>query len=369
MSITDDGAAEPDGSVLWYWYNETAEYNKQSTKQSRRSQIRRFERWLASKGDYTHACHWTDIDLDDVAPEVMVCPATIDEHDAERFLKDLTESYSAGAQVGTANALRQAYSWLASKTAAVEDDPFDYVLNVEGKDILDTPKGRNAYIIPIEDARYYIRDWERPRYSCSNLIAAKYTRRGGGISNLDIEDINLDHPACQWTVHSDVRHWDDHILFRPDKAASEPGRKSGNKTSATAKYPLDEEMKHALLWYLATRPEPDDPTEPLFLNAEYGRLSGDSLSNAFIKKAKEITQREEGPKGWYGPEDDDNLNLHYWRHWATTWYKDRTDEALVDYLRGDTGQGSSANYDQYTDLKKQKILDVMPTFFEPHIDD
>jgi integrase len=300
----------------------------------------------------------------------MIDPATIDQEDAEDFLKDLRDGLSAGTQRGTADTLTTAYSWLASKTEAVDADPFTYVLDVENKDLLDTPKGRNAYIIPIEDARYYIRSWERPRFSCVNQIAAKYTRRVGGISNLDIEDINIDHPACQWTVHPDVRHWDDHILFRPEKAQSDPGRKSGNKTSTTAKYPLDEEMKQSLLWYLATRPEPEDPTEPLFLDTEHERLSGGSIGHAFRTRSKEITQQDDGPKCWYGTKDDDNINPHYWRHWATTWYQDQTgDGSLVDYLRGDTGQGSRANYDQYSDLKRQRILDSMPTFFEPFTDD
>lgn len=369
MSITDD-KADPDGSVLWYWYDNVAEYYKQGSQKSHRTAIRRYERWLASKEGHSHDCHWTDIDLDCVAREEMVDPATIDQGDAEDFLKDIRDAVSAGTQNQTASTLTTAYSWLASKTEAVDADPFTYVLDVEGKDILDTPQGRNAYIIPIEEARYYIRDWERPRFSCINQIAAKYTRRAGGISNLDIEDINIDHPACQWTVHPDVRHWDDHILFRPEKAESDPGRKSGNKTSTTAKYPLDEELKQSLLWYLSTRPEPVDPTDPLFLNRDYERMSAGSISQAFTEKSKAITQRDDGPKCWYGPGDDDNINPHYWRHWATTWYQDETgDQALVDYLRGDTGQGSSANYDQYSDAKREKILDAMPTFFEPFIDD
>jgi hypothetical protein len=369
MSITED-KHDPDGIVLWYWYDNVAEYKKQSTQRTHRTAIRRYERWLASSGDYSHGCHWTDIDLDCVAREEMADPATIDQEDAEDFLKDLTDALSADTQNNTVNTLTTAYSWLASKTEGVDADPFTYVLDVEGKDILDTSQGRDAYMIPIEEARYYIRDWERPRYSCINQIAAKYTRRVGGISNLDIEDINIDHPACQWTVHPDIRHRDDHILFRQEKAESDLGRNSGNKTSTTAKYPLDQELKQSLLWYLATRPDPEDPTEPLFLSTRYERESAESISHRFIEKSKEITQRDDGPKCWYEPNDDDNLNIHYWRHWATTWYQDQTgDQALVDYLRGDTGSGSSANYDQYSDVKRQKILDAMPTFFERFIDD
>jgi integrase len=182
--------------------------------------------------------------------------------------------------------------------------------------------------------------------------------------------VNIDHPACQWSVHPDIRRWDDHILFRPNKSQSDPGRKSGNKTTTTAIYPLDDELKQSLLWYLAVRPEPRSPEEPLFFNTEYERLSAKSMGKAFRRRSKEITERNEGPKCWYGSRDDDNINPHYWRHWATTWYQDQTgDEALVQYLRGDTGQASKANYNQYSDRKEQQILEHMPTFFEPFIEE
>jgi integrase len=371
MSVNDQ-KENPDGSILWHWYNETKEYNKQKTNTNHRTAIRAFERWLASQGGYSHECHWADIDLDDVSHDQMVSPRNIDQNDAEAYLKDLVKSFEPDSQHAYTDTLTSAYDWLEVKTTdeCVADDPFGYVLDTEDKDILETPTGRDAYMIPIEDVRYIIRDWDNPKWSCVNQIAAKYSRRAGGISNLDLQDINIDHPACQWTVHPKVRHWDDHILFRRDKAQSDAGRTSGNKTATTAKYPIDSELKQSLLWYLAVRPEPDDPTEPLFLNISYTRLSASAISARIRKRSKEITKRDEGPKCWYEPGDDDNINAHYWRHWATTWYQDETgDQALVDYIRGDTGEGSSANYDQYTDVKEQKILDAMPTFFEPFIDD
>jgi hypothetical protein len=368
MSVSDKKKQNLDGSILWYWYENTNQYAAENTNEGHEDRIRRFERWLASRGSYQHTCHWSDIDLDNVSCEQMVAPRDIDENDAEAFLKDLSNAFSGSTQNGTASALKSAYDWLESKTKPVEDDPFGYVLDVEEKDILDIPDGREAYIIPIEDARYYIRSWNRPKFSCVNQIAAKYTRRAGGISNLDLKGVNIDHPACQWSVHPDIRHWDDHILFRSDISKSDPGRKSGNKTATTAKYPLDNELKQSLLWYLAVRPEPRSPEEPLFFDTEYGRLSAKSMSDAFRKRSKEITDRDEGPKCWYGSGDGDNINPHYWRHWSTTWYEDRVGGGLVDYLRGDIGQGSKANYNQYSDMKEQQILEHMPKFFEPFID-
>jgi integrase len=377
MSITDE-RVNPDGDVLWYWYENNEEYHKQNTGNGYGTAIRTFQRWLAAQGEYSHECHWTDIDLDDVPRDKMIAPRNITNNEAEKFLKDLNANFEPGSSNKYISTYIKAYGWLAAKTTddCVSGMPFDYVLNVEDKDIIDAVgNGREAYIIPIEDARYYIRSWDRPKWSCINQIMAKYTRRAGGVSNLDFQDFNIDHPACQWTVHPDIRHWDDHVMFRPDKVASEPGRKSGNKTASKARYPLDDELKQSLLWYLATRPKPDAPTDPFFLDAQYSRLAASSIHQEFTKRSKEITQRNEGPTCWYGSEDgsgdDDNINPHYWRHWATTWYQDddRVDQAFVDYMRGDAGDGSSANYNQYTDGKKLKILEVVPKFFEPFIDD
>lgn len=369
MSVEEE-KIRVDGNPLWYWHeNAVVPYKKESTIADVETVIRQYERWLASQGDYSHNCHWTDIDLDDVSREEMIDPREVTNIDAENFLYDVTDVYKASQQGSIASFLGSAYEWLAVKTIGVEDDPFGYILDTENKDILDTPSGRDAYIRPIEDVRYYIRSWENPKFSCVNQIAAKLTRRSGGISNLDFEDVNIDHPACEWSVHPKLRRWDDHILFRAEKAASDDGRKSGNKTATTAKYPLDEELKRSLLWYLACRPKPDTPTDPLFLDDHYERMSANSMGDAFTKQSKEITEREEGPTCWYEPEDDDNVNPHYFRHWSTTWYQDRVDGGLVDYLRGDTGKGSKANYDQYTDKKQQKILDAMPKFFEPYVED
>lgn len=372
MSVNTD-EVNPDGSVLWYWYDNYHKGGKENTEDKARSVIKRFKRWLASEGEYKHECHWSDIDLNAVPSDKMVRPRDITEDEAEAFLRDIQQQYAPKTQNDTASTLSQAFAWCRRETEPIDADPFDYVLNTQNKDILDQPKGRSPYIIPIDDAQTYIRSWGHPRWTTINLLLAKLTRRAGGISNLDIEDVNLDHPGCDWTPHPDVRHWDDHILFRPDKQAKEDGRNTGNKTGTTAKYPLDRELRDALIWYLSIRPDPESPDEPLFLDTSYTRLSGGAISTAMTQHSKQLTQMDDDEcklTCYYEPHDDDNINPHYWRHWATTWYQDRMkSDSLVDYMRGDTGEGSKANYDQYTDMKKQEILETMPTFLEPYIDE
>jgi integrase len=135
-------------------------------------------------------------------------------------------------------------------------------------------------------------------------------------------------------------------------------------------YPIDSELKDALLLYLTIRPQPDSPTDPLFITQSTGeRLSGVSISSKFRERAKDLGY-------WHGANDDDNLNPHYWRHWATSWYQSQFggDEsqgrtALTKYLRGDSKQDIIGIYDSYTEDKRDTILDAMPTFLAPYVED
>ena len=91
------------------------------------------------------------------------------------------------------------------------------------------------------------------------------------------------------------------------------------------------------------------------------------IGNKFRERAKELGY-------WYGANDDDNLNAHYWRHWTTSWYQSQfgggsEDTALTKYLRGDSKNDIMAIYDSYTEDKRDTILDAMPTFLSPYVEE
>jgi len=79
---------------------------------------------------------------------------------------------------------------------------------------------------------------------------------------------------------------------------------------------------------------------------------------------------------WYGPNDDDNLNPHYWRHWGTSHYQSQFGgneseghTALTKYIRGDSKEDIIGIYDNYTEKKRDTILNAMPVFLEPYVED
>lgn len=385
MSAGDRGYIEtfdPDGDILWFWYErwhcEATTRDNESTEKTKmavRDAINRLERFLAvQKDSQSYDCHWSDIDINNISYDDIIPPRKVTPQLAEQFLIELQKEYAAKTQQNTYPHLKQAYEWCEESVESVDINPFAKVAKKHKETnndwILDTPKERDPYIIPLSEAREVVRSWSHPMWLSIQLLLAKYTRRVGGISNLDFENVNITHPGCDWTVHSDLRQWPDHISFRADKRESDPGRKTGNKTKTNGIYPIDAELKDVLLWYLTIRPQPDSPTDPLFLTQTKGdRISGSRIGTRYRKRVKDLGY-------WYGPNDDDNINPHYWRHWGTSWYqsefggnKNKGHTALTKYIRGDSKEDIIGIYDNYTEEKRDMILDAMPTFLQPYVDD
>lgn len=382
MSIGSENYFEtykPDKDILKFWHKkwhcEATNKSNISAKRTREITldcIARFERFLASRTDI-YQCHWTDIDIADISYEnLSPHPRSVTPRVAEQFLIELQDNYAPKTQDKTYRVLYQAYNWCENKIEFVEINPFELVKEkhkLERNDwILDSPTGRNPHIVPLREARDIVTAWDNLTMTTIQLIYAKYPRRAGGISNLDFKDVHLNHPACDWKVHEKIRRWPDHIIFRPDKSESEPGRNTGNKTETFAKYPIDDELNDFLLAYLTIRPQPSSPDDPLFIAPKGGRMSGQNMSMRFINHAKDLGY-------FYGKDHDDNLNPHYWRHWGTSWYQDQLGGnvdannklPLVDYLRGDKRPEIKAIYDNYTEEKRDHILNAMPIFHERYI--
>lgn len=382
MSTSDDDYLEkydPDGDVLRFWHEEwhcnskiDSNASTERTKVNTLNSIARFERFLSSE---TYDCHWTAIDIAEVEyDDLNPTPRNVTPQVAEDFLVAAVENFGANTQQATFASLSQAYDWCEDRISSVAINPFQKVKE-KWKDernewLLESPEGRNPHIISLGEARDVVRAWDSFRWQTVQLVFAKYPRRAGGVSNLDICDIHINHSGCEWEVHPEIRRWPDHILFRADKRQSEEGRNTGNKTKTDAKYPIDEELKQFLIAYLARRHKITSPDDPLFISPKGNRLSGNRISHRFTDHAKEQGH-------YYGQNDDDNLNPHYWRHWGTSWYEDEFGgdkdtsgyTALTDYMRGDSRAEIKALYNNYTERKRDRILDAMPVFHEPFIKD
>lgn len=360
MSINQE-RPDPEGSVLWYWHENATKNLEQNSRTMLGTCIRVFERFLAVKGGYQFDGQWNNINLENVPSTKMIRPRDVDDKIAYEFIADyLVPTHGASFQTNICSNLSAAYAWCRDRIKPVDADPIGFVLKEH--DLLEDVEGRNPHIISIEEAREIITSWDNPRWLAFNLILAKSLRRRGGVVNLDLKDVHLDHPACDWSVAPEIRHKPNYMRFSRNKSQGEglgdQERKTGNKTQTTRIIPIDDELRDALVWHLTTRKADFDPDSPLFFGSRGLRLYGDVASKRFKDKAEERGH-------YYGVHDDDNVNVHYWRHWGTTWFEDRLGEhnSITDYLRGDKGSATKAQYNQWSDKKEEIYLENVPKFF------
>ncbi|MFU8868287.1 tyrosine-type recombinase/integrase [Natronococcus sp.] len=110
-------------------------------------------------------------------------------------------------------------------------------------------------------------------------------------------------------------------------------RTASNKRKRETVIPVDDELRRALLEWLAIRPDPVSPADPLFLDTRDSW--GERLEPADVQYVVEKHARE---RGWHrtGGGATENVTPHYFRHFFTTHLRDRTgDRGIVKYLRGD----------------------------------
>ncbi|RLM49080.1 site-specific integrase [Halorubrum sp. Atlit-28R] len=202
-----------------------------------------------------------------------------------------------------------------------------------------------------------------PNAFAASLTMLKTTRRIGGIVNLDLMDVNLDHPATDWEVASPISDKPDHLYFGPHCNGGEifrgERRTSGTKTKTHTMIPVDDELKRTLIWWLAIRrgPEKEGPLFTTSCSVPTKRVTADVVRNHVADAAEK--------EGYYWSEGRDSKSItpHYFRHWTTTTMRDRVNSSLVDYMRGDKKKISD-EYDHYSESKKEKWLNNMPNFLE-----
>jgi integrase len=130
-------------------------------------------------------------------------------------------------------------------------------------------------------------------------------------------------------------------IDRGDTVAGER-RSAANKRRRSTVIPVDEELRRVLVRWLAVRPDPRSPAEPLFVSTrEWGRR----VTPAMVRR---VVREHASAVGWYrdGAGSEENVTPHYFRHFFTTHLRDRTgDRGVVKYLRGDV---ASDIIDTYT---------------------
>jgi len=273
------------------------------------------------------------------------------------YFDDLKDEYRPSTQREYASRLNLVYRKLLNRgVVGIECNPVDRVLD---EDILDDvatdPKPIYDKEI-ITDLLYHV----PPPIFVACLIMAKTTRRVGGVVNLDLIDVNIDHPGADWEVVSPISDKPDHIYFGPQCSGGEifrgEKRETGTKTETHTMIPIDDELKQVLIWWLSIR-RGSEKEGALITNSgsiPTKRTSRDSVATDLKDAAKELEANR-------SDFSSDVVNPHYFRHWTTTTMRDRVNDSVVDYMRGDKKKISD-QYTHYSENKKEQWLNNIPNY-------
>ncbi|MDL0135654.1 site-specific integrase [Halobacterium salinarum] len=305
-------------------------------------------------------------------------PETLSIDDARDYFHALAANpnYGGASEEGNVQTIKQFYDFCLKRGHSLftgSGNPIELAIDEGADKIIGTVSSRNPKIIAVDEMADYIQSFQHPLWEAITALMAKTTIRRGVIINVDLQDIYLDHPACTWGVHKALRHKERPFLYvpsAPEKGALWEERErvptASNKSSVDRTIPLDGEMVDLLLRWLAAHPGPLESDTPLFTSVSdhWGqRISPSTVAQNIRGHSKELGY-------WYEAYDDDNINPHYFRHWATSTIDERLEAAssgehatTTKLLRGDE-EDTMDNYTHWSDDRVERYIDVSPRFYD-----
>jgi len=234
-------------------------------------------------------------------------------------------------------------SWYQSR-GVFDYNPFDIATDDRVEfNLPDTVKRH----VELDDLRSYIKTIRDPSLLTFVVLLLKTGIRLAEAYNLDLRDINLDHPlsSSMPDVRAEIYGDSDVIYIDSTIEADEYNgetRERANKKNSTRILPIDSELKDTLVWYIAQIPPSPSPANPLFRQSRHNmgqRTSYTAHRNRFNRWAEEHGLRDR--------ENKLNVSPHWCRHWFTTQLRQRMDndnnemrigtvKGSVKSLRGDT---------------------------------
>jgi len=233
-----------------------------------------------------------------------------------------------------------------TRVEAFDSNPMSLVMEEMGESIETNPTRRE---ITVAEMRSFVDSITHPLERAVVVTLLKTGMRVGELCNLDLRDVHIEPTRVDLEWHPRIQ-----LEHRPKSlyVDAEPSvgtvvngeeRTASNKRKRATVIPIDTELQAALEPWLAIRPDPMSPAEPLFIDT--GERWGERLEPSDVRY---IVERHARANGWYrtGGGASENVTPHYFRHFFTTHLRDRTgDRGVVKYLRGDV---ASDVIDTYT---------------------
>ena len=262
-------------------------------------------------------------------------PYEADYRDCMAWIHEIRESAAESTIATYASYLNRFYSYM-NQIGVFETNPMTLVMEEMNETISKDPTRRD---LSIEEMRRFLNAINPPTERAIVLTMLKTGIRVGELCNLDVRDVHIEElePVDEYNRSRAELHNRPNSIFvssgisRGDVVNGER-RMASNKRDRDTVIPVDNELAQCLLRSFAVRPDPVDGNG-LFLNTSQNwgqRMSPRSVRHIVEKHAREF--------GWYreGGGVTENVTPHYFRHFFTTHFRDRTgDRGIVKYLRGD----------------------------------
>jgi integrase/recombinase XerC len=268
--------------------------------------------------------------------EESMPPGDAGRRECMAWVHGLRERVAPSTVATYASYLNRFYGYM-TQVEVFADNPMALVME-EMDEAIDTDPQRRD--VSLEQMRGFVDAVAHPLDRAVVVTLLKTGMRVGELCNLDARDLALDHPAAEELALGGRPQLDNrtdtlYVDSSPERGATVNGeqRTASNKRKRDTLVPVDPELKHVLVRWLAARPDAPSPAEPLFVNTR--ERWGRRLRPKDVRYAVQTHARE---FGWYrtGGGATENVTPHYFRHFFTTHLRDRTgDRGVVKYLRGD----------------------------------
>lgn len=261
-------------------------------------------------GDYTTFLRWRGCSVKNASSE-----------ECGEWVEKLREEHSDSTVYSYIGYVNHLYNWL-SATGEIDANPM-YEARKECSAVIEKDPERRD--ISISEMRSFVATVKHPLEHAVIVTLLKTGVRVGELANLDMQDIGAEDGEKVLTVPAEIPK---NEPFRGEE------RSAANKRSHTTEIPIDAELARALRRWLLIRPDPVSPAKPLFRSTggSWGKRITPSMVTSMVKKHAEA-------HGWFekGGDASKNVTPHYFRHFFTTWMRERIGETgSVAYLRGDT---------------------------------
>ena len=276
--------------------------------------------------------------------------------DCMAYIHQLRGAVAESTVATYASYLNRFYDYMM-RVDAFDNNPMSIVVEEMDESINSDPTRRDLSVPAMQT---FVGEISHPLDRAVILTLLKTGMRAGELCNLDRRDLNLADDESPHRPRLDGRENSLFVDSAPAAGAiyNDERRTASNKRKRATTIPVDGELSETLERWLAIRPDPVSPANPLFVSTadSWGkRLTPDMVHH--------LVETRSRAAGWYredgGPEE--NVTPHYFRHFFTTHLRDRTgDRGVVKYLRGDV---ATDVIDTYTHDWGNRIR----TVYEKHI--